>query len=277
MQERILDEEDDGDRDKALRILSLVLCARQPLSLTALQHALAVEPGVAELEEYLDENRDLYFTDPELVMAVTCLAYLSLTPLAKPVGDDAALESRFKQFPLLAYAAQHWGKHVREAKRQDIVNRAARHCLREPSRLEAWSQAVGYAQGIAGSGRIAKGPKRKRTALFEAVERDRGDIVDTLLTNSDLDVNTLQLQYHERTALIVAAKQGYDGIVASLLDDSRTDVSAQDLSRCTALAHAVKEYAIVTDKFAQYKGGVNKLARNEHGKTALELAKVVGH
>ncbi|KAK4979561.1 hypothetical protein LTR28_003901, partial [Elasticomyces elasticus] len=357
MQERILDEEDDGDRDKALRILSLVLCARQPLSLTALQHALAVKPGVTELkvgkkmsknlilkltkglltidssedplvrlyhltfQEYLNENKDLYFTDPELDMAVTCLAYLSLTPLAKAVVDDAALESRFKQFPLLAYAAQHWGEHVREAKSQDTINRAARRYLREPSRLEAWSQAVWYAQGqITGGWDVRKkvsqlhvctwfgldgviatldpdeldidaqertygqtalmyacrqghervvqqlldlhaSPNlqsaRGRTALFEAVERDRGDIVDTLLANPDLDVNMVWLQYYDRTALIVAAKRGYNGIVESLLDDSRTDVNAQDLSHWTALAHAVKEHAIVTDKIAQYETRTN--------------------
>ncbi|KAK4988487.1 hypothetical protein LTR50_003891 [Elasticomyces elasticus] len=97
-----------------------------------------------------------------------------------------------------------------------------------------------------------------------------------------LDIFMESVKVYRRCWLFLDAveerpKQGYNGIVASLLGDSRTDVNAQYLSRWTALAHTVKEYAIVTDKNAKYKCGVDKLARNEHGKTALELANAVGH
>lgn len=76
---------------------------------------------------------------------------------------------------------------------------------------------------------------RGRTALFEAILHNRENIVDILLTRSDLCINAVSEKEYNRTALILAVRLGHVNIAASLLEHGEVDVNQQDSSGITAL------------------------------------------
>jgi ankyrin repeat protein len=147
--ERIRSQNEE-DKELATHILMWITCAMAPLSVSELQHALAVKPGTKELDsgdlpfeeilvevcaglvtvdqessvirlvhyttqDYMKRKQQDWFPIAQVQIATACLTYLSFDVFGKgPCPDDEGLETRLKCNPLLYYAAQHWGDHARE-------------------------------------------------------------------------------------------------------------------------------------------------------------------
>ena len=135
-------------RDLAEQILSWIVWAVRPLTIMELQHALSIEPGDEEIDEdnfldtngltsvcaglvivdqerqllrlvhyttqeYFERSRDELFGDIQNKIASVCITYLCLDALEGPYFDLDALQDCVREYPFLAYAAPHWGHHVR--------------------------------------------------------------------------------------------------------------------------------------------------------------------
>jgi len=150
------------DADWAMHILTWIYFAQRPLRIRELQHVLAVRLGAllaADLEEYepkdqsfvddceglvvvnrqsgtitlahptirdyLNSASSRIFKDPEVEITWTCLTYLSYDVFSEgPCTHDESLSRRLDKYPLLQYAAHHWGDHARgepELKLQESI------------------------------------------------------------------------------------------------------------------------------------------------------------
>jgi ankyrin repeat protein len=77
---------------------------------------------------------------------------------------------------------------------------------------------------------------RSSRHLWLACEQGNADIVARLITETKVDVNSLNP--HHRTPLSIAASYGHEGVVRNLLKHSEVDVGVQDVNGATALTWA---------------------------------------
>ena len=147
--QRILEQKVADDRNLGLKALSRIVCAHRPLSLSELQHTLAIEPGSTKFDRYLDYdqeeilsstaglvtvdgdknavrlvhltlqeyfnqevNRDRWFPHAEVDMANVCLSYLNFDDFSNLGEGEDEFDSYQEEYPFLAYASQYWGVHV---------------------------------------------------------------------------------------------------------------------------------------------------------------------
>jgi Ankyrin repeats (many copies) len=136
------------DEKLAFQILAWISHARRPLKLRELQSAILVRPGDKVLEkeipipeaeiisacaglvtvdpqsqtirlvhftveEYFKTEKGRgWFPDAEKLLAETCLTYLSFDIFAEGPCEYHLLYCRLTEYPLLEYAAHHWGFHA---------------------------------------------------------------------------------------------------------------------------------------------------------------------
>ncbi|KAI9790609.1 MAG: hypothetical protein M1816_004941 [Peltula sp. TS41687] len=181
MNERVLGQKPE-DRDLALKILSVTSCARRPLTLAELGHALAIEPGDREfdpdgeyqraeildttkglltiddgddahsyvrffhltLQKYLEDTRDHWFPQAETDMATACLTCLEYDIFSKQSEPEEDLDSKLSCNPFAEYALQFWGEHARNAQPASRVEELVLQFLQDPDRLAAYIQAAWY-------------------------------------------------------------------------------------------------------------------------------------
>ncbi|KAI8658210.1 NACHT domain-containing protein [Fusarium keratoplasticum] len=129
-------------------VLQWIVCAKTPLPVSELQHALAVESGEDDLDfdnlpdaddmvtacgglvtidqasgiirlvhyttqEYFKRTREAWFSTAEEKMADVCLAYLSFEPFRREqCKTSGALQKRLEDWPFYQYACQYWGYHA---------------------------------------------------------------------------------------------------------------------------------------------------------------------
>lgn len=146
-------------KDLAFRTLMWISHTNRPLTVTELQHAMALRldtdldrdnfpsvrtlldccSGLVEvdyesstirlvhhsLEEYLREHDHGLFRDANLVIARTCLKYLMLNSLSGlPHEDRIGFSGALEHFAFLSYAAIEWGHHARSLPAEDIKDLA---------------------------------------------------------------------------------------------------------------------------------------------------------
>lgn len=143
----------------AMKVLSWAYFALRPLNLEELQHALAIEPGDSFLDEdgladkdliisvcgglvsvqegdivtfihytvqeYFDRRAPSLLKDAEMEIARTCLTYQSFDEFTQgPNTNDGGFEMRLVKYPLLEYAASHWGLHVQRSSEEVLKDLA---------------------------------------------------------------------------------------------------------------------------------------------------------
>lgn len=153
----------------AEQILRWISFASRPISLTELQHALAVEVGESQFDEgnlltdeddmtsccaglviveptdkiirlvhyttqeYFQRNRKHFFPEAQTEITQVCLTYLLYNDLHQ---EHRSQDQLYDNYPLIGYAARHWGKHARGEPEQDqIVQRLAVELLEKDDRL----------------------------------------------------------------------------------------------------------------------------------------------
>ncbi|KAK2037850.1 ankyrin [Colletotrichum somersetense] len=256
-------------RPKHLDILKKLLLwiawGQRPLSIAELGHALAIHPGVEEIDEddilpireittwsagllFIDssdyvkvihpttsrffvEHRDKLYPKGDSAIAHDCLHYLNIEILREPLsGPDqrSLFMLRRKAYPLLEYAVLHSFKHVVKSYEKDDDNRAAGFLLSDARR--SFVQAMYHLDP-------EWSIETDASALHIAVYLGLTDVVSILIDEGE-DVDARD--FFGATPLMYAADRGNEGLpeLKSLLD-AGADASITCNAGSTALIRAV--------------------------------------
>ncbi|KFX94529.1 hypothetical protein V490_04313 [Pseudogymnoascus sp. VKM F-3557] len=138
-------------KDLAWQVLSWITCAKRPLTMSELQHALAIELGETSLDEdnlpqiedmvsvcaglvtvdeeseiirlvhyttqeYFERTKETWFPNIEAEITKICVTYLSFDTFASGMCHTYEdFEERQRSNELYNYASFNWGHHAREA------------------------------------------------------------------------------------------------------------------------------------------------------------------
>ena len=133
----------------ANQVLSWIICAKRPLTIRELQHALAVKVGESQLnkhnlleiedmvtscaglvtvdeesgiirlvhyttQEYFEQTQKSWFPTAEVEITKICMTYLSFSVFEGGWCETSSkFKDRLQQHPLYDYAARNWGYHAR--------------------------------------------------------------------------------------------------------------------------------------------------------------------
>ena len=321
------------DRQLAWKILLWVSYTLRPLTFNELLHALAIEPGKAELDQmsipketdveslcdgllvvdrnsglvhfvhftaqsYFETIRGTIFPEAHNSIATNCLTYLLFDVFATDLcTNEEAWDARLQKYPLLDYAARHWGDHVREEQEGGSTKLAMRLLTKKQHMLCAVRAMLSYQWppsryfleqvtglhvaakfGLAGVAwrLLANGADvnakdgNELTALHIAAQHGHTQVIRVLLEHADINVN---LQNEEdQTALSLAAQMGHLDAVKLLVGRDDIWVNARDHENWTPLLcalheghEAVAEQIVSTDRFTAN-------SKDEDGRTPLSWA-----
>jgi hypothetical protein len=288
-----IDGQSTGFKELALKVLSWITCAKRPLTVAELQHALAVETGEPELDndnipeveamvsvcaglvtvddessiirlvhytaqEYLERKQNLWLPDAETEITSVCVAYLSFRSFKSGFCQTHTdLKERLRSNPFYSYAARYWGHHAHKA------------------------AAASSESATTSCRRIADFAMRRN--LVEAASQVLGL---TLTVRRSLAVlgHESYVAYgrpvqRQTTGLHLAAYFGLDGVVKILLEKG-CDPEAEDTYRRTPLMWAANYgWAAVVELLlhgAHAAGRVDVNRQDWNGQTALSLAAQTG-
>ncbi|KAL7928629.1 hypothetical protein V8C35DRAFT_317810 [Trichoderma chlorosporum] len=253
----------------AMRVLGWIFYAARPLTVIEVQNALAIERGDTCLDDDGIPNRDLlvsvcsgmvmindssdtisfvHYTAQEYFqrggqrlldhanreIAATCLTYLhfdSFSCCSEEVRGRGEFLKLMQNNPLLSYAAQHWGDHLREASDEE-TNQQAIELLKDTNRVHliAWLKA--YADNL------AKGTYfRPRTQVFGLGLASSFGLtaVASNLINSGSSLH--ERDSNGQTALHHAVENGHADTAALLLGRG-AEVNSRDLAGSSPLHQA---------------------------------------
>lgn len=299
---RIL-EQSEEDRTLARKAFSYIFCAKRPLHVEELRHALAVEAedtGIDEeafvdsetllnasfgliriddvsntiglvhytLQEYLENHPEYLLPQAETVIATTCLTYLSFELFdSGPCSDQEALNQRLLEYKFLDYASRHWGHHLAGGECQmDLLFTY----LEDDQKLSCFVQVLHLNPNWTDDRRDPF-PKRF-SSLHVSAYWGLVKIVRILL-DKGLDVN-IQDSYGA-TPLHVAARDGHEPVVRLLLDN-KADISTENNRGETALYWAARNGHKTVVRLLLKLGAV-VLTRDNEGWNALDWAVLEGN
>ncbi|PGH05438.1 hypothetical protein GX51_02962 [Blastomyces parvus] len=298
--------EDQGDEDSefAKKALSYIFCAKRPLNVEELLHALAIETGDTELDqeaipeieilfnvsagliqiekksniiglvhhtlqEYFEKNPEKLISDPDVDIARACLTYLSFDAFGSgPCSDGETLTQRLQNYQFLDYASRHWGHHVTEEQLPRLMNLIIAY-LGDSRKLPSSVQVLNvtpYRTKIWHD----RFPKRFGPLHIAAYWGLR-EVLQVFL-EKQIEIDTQDS--YGATALHVAAKHGHRDVVQYLLRNGAA-INAQNQSGETALLWAARNgHKEIAELLLM--GGADVVA-DKDGWTALNWAVVEGH
>lgn len=172
----MINQQSTSDREDALKALSLLSCARRPLKLSELLHALSVRENFQEIDKSyipltgvilricaglirIDESNDKVslahhsiqehldanpraVADSHLDFGTICLTYLNFESFGEgPSVDIASLEKRLQQYSLYMYAASNCGYHLLRGSKSSNP-KSIFHLLGDQLKLSSIAQAI---------------------------------------------------------------------------------------------------------------------------------------
>ncbi|KAH0423433.1 hypothetical protein CcaCcLH18_12166 [Colletotrichum camelliae] len=252
-------------RDILKKLLLWIAWGQRPLSIAELGHALAIHPGIEEIDEddilpvreittwsagllFIDsgdfvkvihpttsrffvERRDKLYPKGDGVIAHDCLHYLNMKVLREPLsGPDqrALFLIRRKAYPLIEYAVLQSFKHVARSREKDDDNRAAGFLLSDAR--NSFVQAMYYLDP-------EWSIEADVSALHVAVYLGLADVVSILIDEGE-EIDTRD--FFGATPLMYAADRGNVALpeLKSLLE-AGADASLACDNGSTALIRAV--------------------------------------
>jgi ankyrin repeat protein len=181
---------------------------------------------------YFQEHMDELFPLGQKTIAVACLNYLNLDKLQKPCEGStrvALWKLRSEKHPLLAYAAQYWGEHVRLSNDEIPLHQARALLVNEVSRHAVY-QAMCFADRDWTS-------ERKASALHGAAHFGLDSMVAVMVKGGE---NVNVLDGLGATPLMYAATRGHLPMIDKLLrSGARADVVCR--LGTTALTRAIRK------------------------------------
>lgn len=292
-----------------LKILSRVFYAYRPLSLSELQHLVAIIPGEADfdddrdvdqsdilkstqglitidgdlktvrlvhltLEEYFNDKhvQDKWFPNANKDFAEACLSYLNYDTFSKPVPEENSIDAKVEKYPFVAYASQYWGDHVRHAGSDSDLYGATLSLVSNRHRIEAYIQAA-WATGRPSSGwDFRRGIHDLHVCAWYGLSWIIGE-----LRHEYIDIDVREHTYGQ-TPLMYACRAGYAEVARELLSLG-ADVNAISGRGRTALFEAVEldQEDVVELLLLQNNINVNAVDAKQSNRTALMLAADLGH
>ncbi|CAH0025863.1 unnamed protein product [Clonostachys rhizophaga] len=292
-----------GFRQLGERTLLWITCAKRPLTVSELRHALAVEHQTDKLDkdnipetedmvsacaglvtvdeeseiirlvhytmqEYYSRNRHNLFTEGEESMAKTCVTYLSFSVFSVgPCKSDQALESRLEENLLYDYAARNWGCHAQ--KLSVSTKKLILKFLASPNSLSASCQAMLAVKLFGGDSEYAQRVPGRMTAAHVAAQFGLSDIIRSLAGSYAIDSRNS----HGRTPLSVASEHGHNDVVTILLEKEGIDINVMDTthSRSPLSWAAGNGHSKVCQSLLN-RDGIDPESRDSGGRTPLSWA-----
>ncbi|KAG4264758.1 hypothetical protein FPRO03_00042 [Fusarium proliferatum] len=303
--ERIAGQDQDS-KELAMQVLSWITGARRVLTILELQHALAVERDHKELdeenvpriddmisvcsglvavgqesgvirlvhyttEEYLDRTRNIWFSNSDLEIAMTCITYLSFDVFR---GDFCKRREEYKRrlrcHPFYYYAHRNWGHHALMASMDG--DRVILDFLEGPVKLSASVQAIMASEDSPWTGSHIQdfshiptevpttayfGLWKTVSALLEAghAADSRGlsgwtplsyaarygheEVVKLLISRNDVDPNS-EDKWLSSSPLSLAAENGHSGVVKVFIEKEGVLADHADFRDMTPLSKAAR-------------------------------------
>lgn len=276
----------------ATQVLAWITCARRPLSILELQHALAVRPSSEEFDdeylpdiemmmsacaglvttdeksgiirlvhhtthEYFEKTQAHWFPEAHLTITRVCTTYLSYPTFAGGhCKTSEELNQRLDSNPFYGYAASNWGHHARFTSLCDDVH----SFLRKRGHVEASGQVIQSAHKD--FPQQAHAP-RGMTGFHLASHFGLTDAFDHI---NEYDVGSRDCC--NRTPLSWAVEMGREDIVSIFLKKG-ADIELRDESRVTNLLYLAASSGNEATVRLLLEGGAYIEARNQLGQTPL--------
>jgi len=285
----------------AKQVLSWIICAKRPLTTLELQHALAVEDDMSELDnlpqledivsicvglvtidkrsnvirlvhytahEYFDRTRGKWFPNAESEITTTCITYLSSTIFESGICQtDEDFEERLQSNQFFEYAARNWGHHARIAPTSDLVlNQTVAEFLRSETKVDASSQglfAFKYDWTY-----IQQVPKFKgvHLAAYFGVEVAMKLLLESATVDADLKDS------FARTPFSYAMQGKHEAVTKLLLKTGNIDSKLKNDYRQMLLSIAADNEQEADIKLLLKIGKVNVNLKDDLGQTLLSRA-----
>ncbi|KAJ9419395.1 hypothetical protein FOXG_06622 [Fusarium oxysporum f. sp. lycopersici 4287] len=235
----------------AKQVLSWIVNAKRPLTTLELQHALAVDPTVLNLDtdrlpqiehmlsvcaglvvvdkesniirlvhyttqQYFVRSQESWFSGAKAEIATVCVVYLSFNVFSSgQCSTDVEFEERLQSYPFFDYAARNWGHHVRDISMSGDEEILALNLLESQGNISASSQ-----------GMLATKLWERHPDYSQQVPLHVSGLHLAAYFGLDQLLATLLWRGHSysckdsdgRTALSWAAESGYEKVVKRLLD-----------------------------------------------------------
>ncbi|KAH8884964.1 purine and uridine phosphorylase [Thozetella sp. PMI_491] len=237
---------DTDSKELAKQVLSWVIYAKRPLSVSELQCALTVEFGKPRIDldnlpqiedmvsvcaglvtvdeesqilrlvhyttqEFFDRTKKRWFPDAESEITSICVTYLSFDVFESgPCKSDFEFEYRLQSSPLYNYAACNWGHH---AKNTPVIQ-ATIDFLESENKAEASGQALSATKYTLPIGVL--GMKGLHVTGYFGMHQ----AVDLLINRGN---NPDPRDTLARTPLWIASQRGHESIVKLLLETGQVD------------------------------------------------------
>ena len=338
---------DDNGPALARKMLSWIVCTHRPLTLMEMQDALAIDPkdtkfnatavcdkvtllektaglvtvasDVGEVrlvhltaQAYFERQRERWFQDADLDIALVALHYLSYEDVSDTsVGgdqEDEEFNAKKNTHPFLSYASQYWGDHAYAARRDPRLQSAVVEFLSNSQKVASAVLALWYLDSTSSASwdlrRDASGlhvaawfglayaipdlhkdfgmdvnyqdPKFGQTSLMYACRRGH---VETVLTLLNLGANPNIRSASRSTALFEAVLNNRTEVVKVLLESKKMDINAgQELKgNSTALMFAAQGgYSSIVDEILK-RPDLDINQKDLEGYTALSRATMSGY
>lgn len=305
--QKIKDQENQTERETALKIFSVLSCTRETLTFTDLQILVALRPGDvdyhkgrevyreeivdwtkglitidgeadeesvrlfhATFDSYLNDTGEQWFGNAHAGMAKACLTYLNFDPLTQPLGRLDAYEEIRAKYPFVAYASQYWGDHVRKAAADEGIQKLAAGYVSEPRRVTACLQA---AWSSSKHGAFDMDFPRYAHGLHICAWFGLSNVI-VAMDNAAMDVDVVEGNYRQ-TPLMFAARRGHVDVVKQLLSLG-ADVNKIDKRGRTVMVEAIEHgrEAIVDILLQQDDLRINQSTKSKGApeRTALMVA-----
>jgi ankyrin repeat protein len=287
----------------AMRVLSLIVWVKRPLTAREVQHALAIDDGTEYLDktsitdiedivsaceglvrldhkdstlqlahytmqEYLLKNRKILFSDPdpECYILAICLGLLVSPAFAAGFcPTDEEFEKRLDSFPLYDYAARTWGAHALCA--PDMDGRVL-ELLQDRPKLEAMAQCLMAYR------RYGQEVPRLMTGLHIAALFGLETGVDALLA-AGWDSNARNT--YGRSPLSFAAEHGHKTIVRELLRQGAELNSGDNFGKIPFSYACQGGFQTTVEILMGHGAGANTQLRDDFGRSPISYAAQHGH
>ncbi|KAF3386750.1 Ankyrin repeat domain-containing protein 50 [Penicillium rolfsii] len=328
----------ESQKEVAMDFLRWVVFAERPLQCREIEHAIAITDGDRDIDpdniirvqvlasmcaglvkfdesdcvrlvhysakNYFSEteNQDRWFPEGAVKLTSNCLTYLMFDPFQQGActgpSEATDFDARVQAYPFLQYAAEHWGKHLRNTPRDDLLD-LARALLLDSQRFAAISQALWYfddEDSTSWAGRDGSTPLHLAThfglnvlvtellasgtdpdvrdlngvtPLALAAARGLHEVASTLITAG---ANVNSVDNVGSNPIFASAQNGHDQTVKVLLDQDNIDVNLLVEEFTPLMTAAYQGHLGVVEVLLSKPGiDINKCSKTR-GTTALMLA-----
>lgn len=305
--DRVRSQADRKDRDLGLKALTLIVCAHRCLSLSELQHALAIRPGDTNfnkkmdydkedillsttglitidsdnavrlvhltLQVYLDAIRKDWSPEMEVEMANACLTCLNYDTFSKPCQYAEDFDAKKEESPFIAYTSQYWGDHVRDAGPNPDLRDKTVNFVGQPFRIDAYIQAAWFTNnGADSSWDVRRDIDGRHVCAWFGLPT-----IITELEQMEKDVDVQELTYGQ-TPLMYACRKGHVEVVRELLDLGASIDLVSSLGRTPLLEAIIQNHEeIVSILLSRNELDLNSINLKDHNRSALMIAANLGH